>query len=806
MPALQPPSRPPSASGFERWVVRLAAWTCDHHWLVLVLTFLFAAAATAGLHQLSFHDDYRAYFDDGNERLQALNDLQDTYSKSNNVLFALEFAAGEVFTRDNLAIIAELTERSWQLPYTTRVDSLTNFQHSEADGDELVVNDLVAEPRELNATELARKRGIAISEPALVERLVSPDGRYAGVNATLHLPELDPAEIEIATTAARELVADFETRYPGLRIYLTGLTMLDAAFVEASVHDIVTLVPIMYLVIIVTMILLFRSFLAMVATIALVGVSVATTIGLVCWFGVELTPPSASSPTMIMTLAVADAVHILNSMFGAMRAGADKRAAIIESMRINFHPILLTSVTTAIGFLAMNSADAPPFRHLGNITALGVIFAFLFATTFLPALLATLPLRAPAQRDGLRVGLLRLANFVIARHRLLLVVIAVGSALTISMIPRNELDDQFVRYFSPEIRFRADTDFVNEHLTGVYQLHYPLPAGGDNRVSDPVYLEGVDGFAGWLRAQPEVRHVSTITDVFKRLNMNMHGDDSEWYRLPDDPQLAAQLLLLYELSLPMGLDLNNLLDAGKSQTQLVATLRDLSSAEVRAFAARSETHLADSYPGLQTDAIGGALLFAEISMRTIKSMLTGTGLGLLLISVLMILALRSLRIGLLSMVPNLLPAGIALGAWGLLVGQVNMAVSVIVAMTLGIVVDDTVHFLSKYLRAKREHGLDTEAAIRYAFDVVGGALMITSFVLIAGFSVLILSNFQVNSTAAQLTALTLALALFVDFLLLPALLMVLDRNPPAVPEHAPAGTGATPPTAPTTAMQAPVRD
>ncbi|MEO1576869.1 MAG: MMPL family transporter, partial [Pseudomonadota bacterium] len=342
--------------------------------------------------------------------------------------------------------------------------------------------------------------------------------------------------------------------------------------------------------------------------------------------------------------------------------------------------------------------------------------------------------------------------------------------------PRNVLDDQFITYGSPRVDFRSATEFTSERLTGIYQLHYSVSSGRDSGVSDPEFLAKVDHLADWLREQPEVLHVSTITDVFKRLNKNMHGGVDSEYHLPEQSDLAAQYLLFYELSLPFGLDLNDRITQDKAGTQLVATLNNISSNEVRALAARGNAWLAERYPDIASDAVGGSLIFAEVSRRTIHNMLYGTLVGLVLISGLLIFALRDLRLGLISIAPNLLPAGMALGVWGFFVGEINMAVSVIVAMTLGIVVDDTVHFLSKYQRARREQGLDALEAVRYAFRTVAAALVTTSVVLSCGFAVLMLSTFRVNSVTATLIVVTLFFALIIDFLLLPALLIYLDRR------------------------------
>ncbi len=431
----------------------------------------------------------------------------------------------------------------------------------------------------------------------------------------------------------------------------------------------------------------------------------------------------------------------------------------------------------------MNFSDAPPFKDLGNVVAVGVMAAFVLSVTFLPAVMAICPVRTHKVMGGYTRQLSRLAEFVIRRRNAIFVSTIIVSLGILAFIPRIELNDQFVRYFDEDISFRSDTDFVMANLTGTYQVHFSVPSGETNGASNPEYLAGLEEFTSWLRQHPKVAHVSTLSDTTKRLNKNMHGDDPDWYRVPEEKELAAQYLLLYEFSLPFGLDLNNQLDIDKSASQAFVTLIDVSSRELREFVESAESKLASIDPRLQAPGIGTAVMFSYISERNIKGMLGGIFIGLVIISFILIFALRSVKLGLVSLIPNLLPAGLAFGIWSILIGQVNMAVSVVAAVTLGIVVDDTVHFLSKYLRARREQNLSAEDSVRYAFSTVGMALVITTVILAFGFAVLGYSSFEINSSMATLTAIAILIALVVDFLLLPPLLMQVDGDQEPVVEY-----------------------
>ena len=534
----------------------------------------------------------------------------------------------------------------------------------------------------------------------------------------------------------------------------------------------------MFLTFIVTIGLLLRSGTGLVATLGVIGFSTATALGIAGHLGIFLDPTSASAPTIILTLAVADSVHILVSLSQSMRAGHEKLDALVEAIRVNAKPVFLTSLTTVVGFLTLNFSDSPPFRLLGNLTALGVIFAWIFSMTLLPALVAILPVKQ-SRESGNRVNawLDRLSEMLVARHRPVLAGMAVATVGLSLAVTTLEVNDHFIEYFSPSLEIRRASDFGIEHLTGgFYSATFSLEAGGSQEVSDPEYLATVDEFADWLDARPNVVHVNSFTRTMKRLNMNMHADDPAEYGLPTEQDLGAQYLLLYELSLPYGLDVNDQIDVDKSSLRVDVTYGDVDVKVVEQEVALAEAWLARN--GTETmrsaRATGTPLMFAKITRRNIASMLLGTGLGFALIAGILMIALKSLRLGVISLVPNVLPAAMAFGVWAMLVGQVGFAVSIVAGLSIGIVVDDTVHFLSKYQYAR--HTMDASDAVRFAFRMVGPAILGTTLIVAVGFAMLGLSTFRVTSYMGLLTSLTVVCALAVDFLLLPALLLTFDRR------------------------------
>ena len=748
---------------YTRWIIR---WK----YLVVLASLITVIAATYGGQFLKFSNDYRMFFGEDNPQLLAFEKMQKTYNKNDNILFVVTPKSGKVFSKETLTVIQDLTREAWQVPYSTRVDSITNHQHTAADEDDLIVEDLVLDPNVLTEQDLLKIQSIAINEPSMVHRLISPDSKFAGVNVTVELPGKALDEVPNTVAFARDLKQKTLEKYPDVEIRLVGMTVMNNAFPEASQDDVTTLYPLALGFILLTLLILLRGLSGTVATFFMIIMSIMTAMGLAGWSGIMLSPPAMSAPIMILTMAIADAVHLLVTMRHELAIGKNKEEAMTESMRINFRPIFVTSLTTILGFLSLNFSDAPPFHDLGNIASMGVAAAFIFSITFLPAIVCILPASGKREVAGKQL-MVKFGEFVIAKQKLLLIGNALIIIILASLVPLNELNDQFVEYFDETVEFRRDSDYAAANLTGVYYIDYALGTEESGGISEPEFLANVDKFSQYLRSQPEVIHVQTITDTFKRLNKNMHGDDPAWQRLPEERNLAAQYLLLYEMSLPYGLDLNNQIDIDKSATKIAVTLKTLTSNEVIAFDDNAIKWLQENTPSITPYNSSPTIMFAHLGKRNINSMLIGTSVALVFISAVLIFFLGSVKYGFISLIPNLTPALAAFGIWGATVGQVGIGLSIVTGMTLGIVVDDTVHFLSKYLRARREKGLNAEDAVRYAFNSVGLALLVTSLVLVTGFMILAQSHFYLNSSMGLLTAVVIMLALIIDLTLLPALLM-----------------------------------
>ncbi|WP_087023994.1 efflux RND transporter permease subunit [Thaumasiovibrio subtropicus] len=738
---------------------------------------LLLVAAIAGTQNLYYRGDYKIFFNEENKMLAAFDEIEATFNKTDNLSIIVAPKNGDIFEARYLDLIRQITEEAWQTPYSSRVDSIANYQHTEAVEDDLLVEDLIGRYNALSASDISDIKRVALNEPRLVNASVSENGDVAVVNITVQIQELDKTAAELEIKAFSDALVDkFAADYTDVDFHQTGIVALNGAFNDAAQQDASTLVPTMFLVILIFLAVMLRSVVAVVTTLIVIIGTIGATLGLAGWNGMFLSIGTVNVPTLVMTLAVADCVHVFATIKQQMQLGKDKQSAILQSLKLNTRPVIITSVTTAIGFFMMNASDSPVLRDMGNVSAVGVMVACVLSLTLLPALVRVLPVRVkekPASEQG--TFLSQLADTVIKYHTQIFVSMFALTIVAGFLVTQNRVNDESNKYFDTSSEFRQAVDFMEEKISGNSSISLMIKTNESQGISEPSFIATIGELTDWLRDQPDVDHVSALSDTYRRLNKNMHADNEAYFVLPTDRELASQYLLLYEMSLPYGLDLNNEVNIDKSSLKLQITVANLGSKEMVALEERIYAWFAANAPTYDIQASSPTLMFAHIGETNMKSMLTSLPIALLMISALLIFALRSWRLGLISLIPNMIPAIFGFGLWALISGEINLGLSVVVSLTLGIVVDDSVHFLSKYQHA-RVRGMTTEQAIHYAFNTVGRALWITTVVLVAGFLVLASSNFRLNGDMGQLSALVIFLALVIDFLLLPAALLKFDRR------------------------------
>ncbi|TNE41284.1 MAG: hypothetical protein EP347_02230 [Alphaproteobacteria bacterium] len=753
-------------------MLKLSDIACARPGITLCLVALLTMAALSGIRKMEVNADTRAYFSEENKHLNQLRAFEDIYRPNNNILFVIDTKGKDAFDPEILDIVLKITERGWELPHAIQVDSLTNYPHTYSQEDDFILEDLVPGLDLLSDGELDARRASALSDPFLLNRLISDDGKTTAVNVNFSLPSRGSAAVKEINQAASALASEIRAGHPDINILMTGNVVLMRAFTNAALNDVIHVLPISGFGIAVLVFIVLRSWRETLAVVTTVILSAGASFGLGAWAGLNLDQSTAVAPIIIMTLSMAGALHVVNLARRERMAGKPSNTAIADALRHNLSPIALTSLTTFVGFLAFNFADAPPFRDLGNLVAVGIVVSFLMTFTTLPALLhltgikSSLPLASGVTNWIGRLAVSQAKTFVVLGP-LFVMLVSLG-------ITRISLDDDFIRYFGPKYEYRVASDFAEDNLTGLNVLEFSISSGMADGVYDPAYQRHLADFTSWLKKQPKVVSALSIEDITYKIDTSLNPGKIENWQVPDDRELIAQYFLLYELSLPSGKDITDQIDVDRSASRVNILLRKASSSDIRILKTRAEEWLSNQSPGSQiSEGTSINVLFAYLSMVNIEQMLEGTFISFLIISLIIALALRKMSYGFASLITNMLPAFAGFGIWGLMIGQINLAASVITAMTLGIVVDDTIHYLHNY-RLKRESGLDAKSAVRATTDTVGMALLMTTFSLSMGFALLALSDFQVNQTLGIFTALILLIAVVIDLLILPSVLIRFD--------------------------------
>ncbi|EIJ0934102.1 MMPL family transporter [Vibrio cholerae] len=760
-------------------------WTTPRAWLVIMAWLAVMVIAFMGLGKLSLNNDYKVFFSKGNPDLVAFEAIENKYNSNDSVLIVVHPKVGDVFQPEVLQAVLELTDYAWQTPHSYRVDSISNYEYTYAKNDDLIVEDFITQANLNQPQGLQEKKAYALKQPELVNRYLAQDAHSTAINVLVSLTtEGQSEEVREIAQFWQDKKQEMEARYPNLSFYLTGQVMQNDAFGEAAQRDMGSLVPAALLLIIVGTGIYLRSVWSSVVMTLTIVSSIFIALGSAGWLGMAITSPSASAPLIILTMAVADCIHFLQGYRQGIQNGLMKKDALQYSMRKHRLPIILTSLTTAVGFLSMNFSDSPPFNDLGNITAMGVIAAMLLTLFLVPALLAVLPVGRQRKVKPLSVSnpqgsakpLERIAQWSMVKPGVKIAVVVVCCLVVAANMVRNDIDDTLFEYFDHSYAVRQANDFTYANLTGVASIQYAIRPEKGELVTSPDFLNKLDRFVATARETQGVYHVQSLTDIMKRLNSCLHNDDPAFYQLPTDPDLSAQTLLLYDMSLPYGLTLSNQVALDKQELRVVVTAKKMSSNDLVSLEANLRQQLLALFPESSlSPGVSADIMFAHIGYRNNVSMLTASAGALLVISLLIGLVLRSVRLGLISLLPNVLPASIAFGLWGILVGEVGLSLSVIASMTLGIVVDDTIHLLYRFHTARKEGQSENEAIVT-AVRETGVAIIGTTLVLSAGFLVLASSSFKMNADMGLMTAITIMIALILDLLLVPALLKVTGQS------------------------------
>ena len=749
-----------------------------YRYLSIGLVLIAVCLLATGLTKLTFNPDLETYFPEGHPAVIRYNEIDDMFIPTDNLIIAVHSNEGTLFNGDSLKVIEELTKKSWTIPYSVRVDSLTNYSYVKSVNDDLIVEPFIEEAEKKSIEFFEKRENLVAGEDIIYKSLISEDKKTSVVSIIVDPP--GPNKEDQNSELINYILGFIEPikeSNENLDIRLLGNPYLDYISPRIVKAEMPVVMPLMLLLIFLIVFLMIRSYVAVLATFVVILMSLIATFGSIGILGSPLNQMVTTIPILIITLALADCIHLFSIYFQNRFKGISSKESMEKSLEMNIQPLFLTTISTCIGFLCLNFIEVAPLRDFGNAVAIGIGFAFIFTIFFIAPIVSFFEVKTASKVTKQTRFSTSVGSFILKNGNKLIFSITSISFLILLCIPMNELDENPTQMYAEGFTsFSSDTLWLDEKLSVTFPVNF-LATNEEGQVSDPDFLKILDKFSVWLEEREQVNHVTSLANNMKNLNKSMHGDDPEWKKIPENADLSAQYLFFYEMSLPMGLDLNSSISQDRKSTKISATLKDMSANEFKEFNNEVLGYLQqNNLENMISEPSSFRVIFTYMVEAIVNSLLYGLFIGILLITLIIGLFFRSYLLPALSIFPNILPIGMGFGLWGLFVGDVGFMVAVGMGSTLGVIVDFTVHFLSKYELARKEFKKSVEESVIYSFETVGFALIIMTVVLALGFSVLNLVTFIPIQDFAKFSVICFIGGLIINFLFLPNLLMKFDKR------------------------------
>ncbi len=749
-------------------------WVLKRRALVLLLSTAIVVTSSFGTLKLRVSPDNRVFYGEANEYFRDFREFEANYTSNDNILFVVRSSTG-INNEGFASALRWITNEAWLIDHVVRIDSLATYPHVRSQTDTIFVTpllDFVCPPDDVCLDERVQ----ALLATELINRLLSEDLRSVGILATLSLELGAVDEIQEIYDQAVNLADDFRVKFPEYEIVFTGGIPMMAAFAEASGKDLSLLLPVAFLVIFLLLVVFLGGFRPTGILFGLGISAVLITLGTAGWAGHVINNATSIVPLIVFTLVITSSMHIILH-FERNAGSTDQRERIIQASKAalqgNLVPVVASGATSIIGLLSLSFVDSPPLQQLGQLSALGVFVGCCLSIFVLPILLATFKNTYFA---GANVALQELLNRYaknIERGKSFALGTSAIFIIVCSGVFLLEIDDDFVKYFDETTAFRQNTDRATELLAGPNHIEVLVSTSAEHGVFDPVYLSYLKDLADYLRQEPHVSNVHSFYDVVNRIAKAFSPTST----LADhSASEIAQWFLVYELSLQQGQSNTDLVNSDKNQSRISVLLRETTSRDIQ----NLETDIVDwaSGRGNQTFSItvtGENIPVAHLSEINIKSMIIGLGGSIFLTATVVGITFRKFRLGVAALVATLVPVVGGFGVWGWTIGTIGLASTAIVALTIGIVVDDAVHLSYRYLDATTRLNMGRWQSAAYSVNRAGTAVTTTSIVMVGGLSVLLFSGFEVNSSFGACTCLIICLALAFDLFVLPRVLVWTGR-------------------------------
>jgi len=756
-------------------VEKLRDFIVKFRWPIVLLSPLIAIVLIfSSAKYFGFEADVSIWFGKDSQELKDYSEFKNNFGNDDQVMIVFRDENG-IFNKKALSSIARITEALWQTKYIIRVDSLSNFQHIHSDEDDIVVEDFYEDAQNLSSTQLSKMKSIALEDVQVRGLIISEDATTTTIYARMAPQDKVRSEVYIELRGLIEKITDSEAAKTGYTYYLNGLPIVSTEFAQIAGKDAI-FTPIIILATIILLFFVFRRASGALLPPLIVIFTAMSVMALQALLGFKFNNFTANVPVFIVAIGIADSVHIYWVWLLSRQKGMNNLDALAQTLHKNFRPALLTSITTFVGFMSLAPSSIVPIKTLGIATASASVIAFILSILFMPAVLAILNPKIEVKHDEYTIlpFASTYANFIMRNDKtilgisfILVVIFAIG-------IFKIQIDSEAIKYFKEGTYIRNSSSFVEKYMTGPATYEVIVDSKKAGGIKEPKFLEEIEKFTDeYQKKFNDVRHVRSLLDVIKRFHKVMHADDESYYRVPQNKELIAQYLLLYSLSLPQGMDMNDRMDVNERLLRVSAAGNMSSSNEGLEKLAWIKKWWAKTDYSVKIQ--GQNAMYTYMQGDVIRTLIQSVLLALGLVTLVMLIAFKSVKVMFISILPNIFPVILSVGFMGWFGLNLDIGVAISGAIIIGVAIDDTIHFLVKY-RDARSRGLDVKAALEYMITYAGSAIVFTTIILALAFSIFMFSSFMPNYNFGMITAIALIIALATDLLMLPAMFSIFDRR------------------------------
>lgn len=755
---------------------KISAFVVEHPKKLLLLSLFLIGAFIPGLLKFNEKYDVRIWFRETDPQIERLNAFERHFGNDENLVFAMYSKSG-IFDEQSMKTLYELTEKAWLIPEVLRVDSLTNYSDTFAEGDEIFIEPFINEGP-WDSEYLNGRKERAAHHRVLPDYLISKDGKSAMVFARL-VPTLEGSpNYQVIVSKARELIESLKEKDPEAEFHLIGEAAVNDAFREVSWTDSEKIIPLMFALIILYMLFTFRSVSATLLPLTLIGTSIMITFGLCFYLGMHYNQVLSILPGILVAISIADSVHLIVTYLQFRGMGHDNKMAGLYALQKNLVPTFLTSVSTMIGFWSLMVTDLVPTREMGLLAGFGTGVAWILTITLVAPGMMLAPIKVSEHFKIFSKDLtpqawsLKVTSFLERFSVQIVLAFFILSGFSVWYGSKVEVNSNPYEYFSDHIPIKRANEFVKDVFGGNAGPELVFESGKVDGIKDPEFLARVEKLKNWLDSKDYVNKTIDIIDIIKETHQALNAGNPEFYKIPPDREAIAQELFLYTMSLPQGMDLNNRMTLDNESMRMSILWSVFDTRGWLTHVDEIEHKMQEL--GIKGHATGKFLLFQRMMDYVVMTFMQSITMAMILIAILMMLLLRSFKLGILSLFPNILPLTFGAAFMHLAGIDLNIGSALVASVCLGIAVDDTIHFLTNYYRLRSE-GHTIYDTITRVFTFTGSALVVTTVILVSAFGLFIIGDFIPNFHFGLLSAFVLTVALVTDVVFLPALLFAIDK-------------------------------